>query len=518
MNEKISVQEMAAKLLGEGNDRFDRKGPMVDALSDPVADTIIEVTLDQLHPYDHNPRITKNPLYEEIKASIRARGLDAPPAVTRRPGEPHYIIRNGGNTRLGVLQELWGETRDEQFFRIKCLFRPWSARGEIIALSGHLAENELHGRLTFIERALGVEKLHTLYEQETGGALSQSELARQLKADGYPVQQSIISRMQGTIQYLLPAMPDVLYGGLGRPQIEKLLVIRQSATQLWRAHAGATEEDFAGLFQDVLSAFDVALEHFSVADVQDALVERMAEELGTSYDTLAAGILYFDKHAQDNSVSAGGAVPSFLLEQTPQLPPEPDVPKTKPLPTRALAAPPLPVAAHDCNNGEAQTAWVPTASPDQSSSRLVSINDLIVKNTDEASGLDTPESLRRHIAQTAREIAHEADLDKHVAAHDRGIGFICTQNADTHAGAVKRGVLALLHVLSAPYVPGSAAGIDVTHLAHDLGPALLGSPARSGEALVRLSDAGIACLFRLLQWGRYLVEVERNAADSNGIT
>ena len=41
--------------------------------------------------------------------------------------------------------------------------------GEIVALTGHLAENELRGGLTFIERALGVEKAREFYEQETGG-------------------------------------------------------------------------------------------------------------------------------------------------------------------------------------------------------------------------------------------------------------------------------------------------------------------------------------------------------------
>jgi ParB family protein of integrating conjugative element (PFGI_1 class) len=65
------------------------------------------VTLDQLRPYDHDPRMKRNPAYEEIKASIRERGLDAAPAITRRPGEAHYIIRNGGNTRLAILREFW---------------------------------------------------------------------------------------------------------------------------------------------------------------------------------------------------------------------------------------------------------------------------------------------------------------------------------------------------------------------------------------------------------------------------
>lgn len=211
----MTSQDMAGKLLAAG---FERVGPSATALSDPIADTPMLVTLDQLRPYDHDPRMKRNPAYEEIKASVRERGLDAAPAITRRPGDEHYIIRNGGNTRLAILRELWSETKDERFFRISCLFRPWSERGEIIALTGHLAENELRGGLTFIERALGIEKARGFYEQESGAALSQSELACRPAADGYPVQQSHISRMADAVRYLLPAIPTVLYGGLGRHQ------------------------------------------------------------------------------------------------------------------------------------------------------------------------------------------------------------------------------------------------------------------------------------------------------------
>src|SRR3546814_14470616 len=108
------------------------------------------VTLNQLRPYDHDPRVTRNPAYAEIKASIRERGLDAPPAIPRRPGEAHYIIRNGGNTRLALLRELWSETKEERFFRIAFLFRQWPALGGIVALPGHLAENKPRGWRPFI--------------------------------------------------------------------------------------------------------------------------------------------------------------------------------------------------------------------------------------------------------------------------------------------------------------------------------------------------------------------------------
>ncbi len=87
-------------------------------------------------------------------------------------------------TRLAILRELWSETRDERFFRLLCIFHPWPEQGEIVALTGHLAEGELHSRLTFIERALGIERARNLYEQELGRAVSQAELARHLSSDG----------------------------------------------------------------------------------------------------------------------------------------------------------------------------------------------------------------------------------------------------------------------------------------------------------------------------------------------
>ncbi len=286
----ISAQGMAEKLLSGG---FSRTGPVAEQLADPIADTHMVVTLDELNPYELDPRLTRNPRYEEIKASIRERGLDAPPPITRRSGATHYIIRNGGNTRLAILRELWSETKDERFFRIGCLFRPWPERGEIIALTGHLAENELHGGLSFIERALGVEKARELYELELGKPLSQSELARRPKQDGYPVPQPHISRMQEAIQYLLPAIPTVLYAGLGRPQIELLTSLRRAGARVWDARSSVHVQtiDFPTVFQDVLSQFDALPGPFAIQRVQDELLGQMADLLGVPYDTLAIELI-----------------------------------------------------------------------------------------------------------------------------------------------------------------------------------------------------------------------------------
>ncbi|MGK8290863.1 hypothetical protein ACRS2Y_28750 [Pseudomonas putida] len=73
-NKKLDIQQIGNKLLSPGF--AGRNAPHENvAPSDPVADTPMVLTLDQLRPYDKNPRINKNPKYDEIKESIRAEGL-----------------------------------------------------------------------------------------------------------------------------------------------------------------------------------------------------------------------------------------------------------------------------------------------------------------------------------------------------------------------------------------------------------------------------------------------------------
>ncbi|POP86737.1 ParB family protein, partial [Pseudomonas amygdali] len=320
MASKLTADEITGKLL-QGS--FSRSGPSVDRLPDPIADTPMVLTLDELSAYEHNPRTVTNIKYQEIKDSIRVRGLDQPPQVTRRPGEKKFIIRNGGNTRLSILRELYSETGDERFYRISVLFRPWDGeRGEIIALTGHLAENDLRGNLMFIERAVGIENARAIYEQETGEPISQRELARRLKADGYPVSHSHISRMQETIRCLLPVIPAALYSGLGKPQIERLLALRKAAAQTWQTHTeGKTNvTDFEVLFQDVLSMFDGDASEFVCERVQDELISHMKEGTGRTYEQVLLNVNENLTMARRSSVIET----PLRLPPTPQVQPEAD--------------------------------------------------------------------------------------------------------------------------------------------------------------------------------------------------
>lgn len=547
----VTPQEMAGKLMAEG---FSRSGPAAQVLSDPVTDTPMVVTLDNLRPYELDPRLTRNPLYDEIKASILERGLDAPPPITRRPGAEHFIIRNGGNTRLAILRELWSETKDERFFRIPCLFRPWPERGEIVALTGHLAENELHGSLTFIERALGVEKARELYEQESGKSLSQSELARRLSTDGYPIQQSHISRMQDTVRYLLPSIPNVLYNGLGRHQVERLAVLRKATELTWEKYAcgKALAVDFETLFHDVLAPFDGQPDTFSVGRVQDELIGQMSELLDIDYN-----VLELDVDSTEHRQRAVTSPPQLPVETATVVhteraaTPSPDATQSngtaagalEAAPNNDTALPPPPVqrAEPGASSGEGDPEvrlQGHIVSPADNTERLQTIQHMVAEHTGDAlptftdtalqaipvqagglfpisdvwyiePGLDSPDRLRIHIAQFAQEIAEQAGLLDCIEAIETGIGFTCSApQADVSPPAFGQVVLALLRALSLPHTAASDQG-DM-RLDDNLGALLLGGGVRDTGVLPRLSDNGLVKLFRLLRLARRLLDLEAN--------
>lgn len=176
---------------------------------------MVQVSLEQIQPFSLNPRVTRNPGYDVLKASILARGLDNPPVLTRRPGDEKYMLASGGNSRLAILIELWQETQDERYYRVCWPFRPWPKtlspqQGEVQCLIGHLAESDLHNGLMFIERAEGILHLRDLYHAANIECPMQLTLAEQLTRDGYPVSQSQISRMLQTVDWLLPCIPNAL--------------------------------------------------------------------------------------------------------------------------------------------------------------------------------------------------------------------------------------------------------------------------------------------------------------------
>ncbi|MFS2068370.1 ParB family protein [Pseudomonas sp. CT11-2] len=499
------------------------QGPNLKQPSDPSTDTPMLVTLEQLRPYDLNPRFIRNPLYDDIKASIRERGLDQPPPITRRPGEPTFIIRNGGNTRLAVLGELWQETHDERFFRIHCLFRPWT--NEATALLGHLAESDLHGQLTFIERALAVAKLKAMFEQDES-ALSQRELAKRLASGGYPISQSHISRMLDTLEYLLPAIPQTLYTGLGKSHIERLIGLRSQAEKTWNRYP-ANSLEFTELWLDTLASFDAEPESFNLEQIQDELLERMSQLLGQSYRMLALEL---------STTQRPLPIPSAAVTtQATDMPPSgedgvtqsPLRPELEPSDHKTGAAPkPSP---------QPETNITPELSPP---SRVQQIRDQINRETPAetvrevdtrashdiwsiAPALDTPEQLRSAIAALAREMTAYAGRPEIIITQQDGLGFILDMEQIDLTTPRATGVhLLLLALLRAQdevdwedrkLLPSALFGqllLGVYQLP------LTDQPTMD-VGLERLPDHLLIKLYRLIRLARRLIELTLTAEDDS---
>ncbi|NNA76467.1 chromosome partitioning protein ParB [Pseudomonas lactis] len=513
---KLSQEEISDKLH---QDHFPR-GPEVERLSDPLTDTPMLVTLEQLRPYEHNPRFIRNPLYDDIKASIRERGLDQPPPITRRPGETYFIIRNGGNTRLAILGELWQESRDERFFRIHCLFRPWT--NEITALLGHLAESDLHGQLTFIERALAVAKLKAMLEPD-GAVLSQRELARRLAAGGYPISQSHISRMLDTLEHLLPAIPQTLYAGLGKPQIERLIGLRSQVERTWNRYPTASVA-FTEFWLETLGYFDTEPESFDLEQIQDELLERMSRLLGQSYRMLALelsdtqrvistpGVVVTtpseNSHLPNDNEAAAGPPSSESRPQSTETWTQTETARAElltPPKTNVVSAVSPPSRVQQIReqiNHETATETAPTF-------EACSTDDIWTI----APALNTPEQLRLAIAGLAREMATYAGHPESIIDQQLGLGF--TLNIERLDLAAPRATGVHLMLLALLRAQDDVNWEDRKQLPSALfGQLLLGIyqlPLTDRPAvdvgLERLPDSLLIKLYRLIRLARRLIDL-----------
>ncbi|EKS3674943.1 ParB family protein [Salmonella enterica] len=244
----------------------------------PTSEMPLILTLDEVAPNPDNPRTTRNPKYDEIKDSIRSRGLDTVPKVTKNPDIPGspYIFSDGGNTRYSVLRELYAETGDEHFYRFHVLFKPWP--GRLKCLVGHLAENDVRGDLTFIDKALGIRKARAIYEETLGRSVTLRELSELLRLEGYPIDNSLISRMEHTVKYLYPYMPELLASGLGNHQITQILALRTGVEKVWKQYNRETLDNLTSVFGEVCRQFDDP-ELYSIEMFRDELIGSLVKAL-----------------------------------------------------------------------------------------------------------------------------------------------------------------------------------------------------------------------------------------------
>ncbi|MBK0162449.1 ParB family protein [Klebsiella sp. S69] len=297
----------------------------------PAAEMPMVLTLDQLSPNPDNPRTSRNPRYDDIKASIRSRGLDTVPKVTRDPdGEPDiYIFSDGGNTRYQILSELWQETGEDRFFRVHVLFKPWPGRLQCVI--GHLAENEVRGDLSFIEKAKGIHSARAIYEEQMGKTVSLRQLSELLTLEGLPVHYSTVSRMEDALKYLYPWIPDLLESGLGRPQVAALLALRHDAERVWDTFcliSDTGEKSFSDVFGQCCGRFN-SPELWSQEMFRDELIGDLLQALPHPELDYDRWMMELDPKERNRRHHFGDPEPVALPATDKPVNAEPDLPATK---------------------------------------------------------------------------------------------------------------------------------------------------------------------------------------------
>ncbi|KAJ9430814.1 ParB family protein [Pantoea sp. YR343] len=318
----------------------------------PGSEMPMVLTLDQLRPNPDNPRTSRNPRFDDIKASIRARGLDTVPKVTIDPDNPgSYIFSDGGNTRYQALSELWDETHSEHFYRVHCLFKPWP--GRIKCVIGHLAENELRGELSFIEKAIGIRNARKIIEDESGKAVSLRELATALTEQGYPVSYSSLSRMDSCVRHLYPHLPALLESGLGRPQINALLVLRSDAEKLWNHYSAEAKPDatFENVMAKVCPHFN-SPESWSLEMFRDEFIGELVNALPHPSLNYDRWLIELDPSEQNRRQLFGEPEPVAPQLQQQNQQPEPEASPRKPAPVRKPTPPPTTPSVASGNTSE----------------------------------------------------------------------------------------------------------------------------------------------------------------------
>ena len=286
---------------------------------DAQTDSQIELNVDEVRPYENNPRRATNAKFDDIKESIRTSGLRSPLTVTRRPGETHFIVEAGGNTRLVALQQLWAETHDVRYRNLVVLFRPW--RSESYVLTAHLIENEQRGDMTFWDKAAGMVALKGRLEDELGHALSLRPLEDALHGLGLSVNTATLAHYLFALERLRTlgdAVPSL--SGLDvktlQPRLNALKRYAQSRVSISEDELYA--QVFEPAFRQVAEQYR-RTQSFSVPATCEACEVALARHLGELVEKLRDGIRLSVGRGQERSdldgVSARSNAPSLNYDR-----------------------------------------------------------------------------------------------------------------------------------------------------------------------------------------------------------
>ncbi len=315
-------------------------------------------------PYSNNPRHKVNPRYEEIKDSIRSKGLLSTLTVTRRPDEADFTIYGGGNTRISVLQELAEEApADPCFTKVTFIYRAW--RGEADVLDAHLVENDVRSDLSFWEKAQGLMTLKRMLEVEGGIRMSSSEFRRWAEKNKRKISRELIQLAEFATETLFP-VGDHLSHSLTKTIRERFISLSQLVTRVDPTQVGlqaAVIQKLAAVSQQLAQSpeFPLGVVAIQLPDVDTCLGEVAADLLQIPLAELKKLEALTSANPSMMGHQLRGEAARAVLAQEPQRTgrAQADLPIQAVLPTPMLAAVQAPVPGRTVRKAQAAPAGEP---------------------------------------------------------------------------------------------------------------------------------------------------------------
>lgn len=249
--------------------------------------SVIRLRVLDVAPYEHNPRRATNEKIDEIKESIRARGLDQMFAVTKRPGSAQYITAKGGCTRLAALQAL---AQEELNSEIPAEKQVWQETDFLLVKYqrdsdlrvGHLTENIHRSDMIFWDIASGILELKDSLEEERSAKYSRQQFAVQLKEMGFNIAETALSDYEFAVT-TLRSLSEPIRRSIGRNDIRNEGGLRptfNALQALWVKHEERNTRTFTEAFARWVSKYTHP--DFDIKTFREFLTAKMADELGYS--------------------------------------------------------------------------------------------------------------------------------------------------------------------------------------------------------------------------------------------
>ena len=168
-----------------------------------------QISCFEIEVFYLNQRRSKNPMHDEIKESIRSKGIQDPLHIVFHPVQKKWVLSQGGQTRLLICRELYDETKADSF-----LYPPVSKQkftSDLDLCISHLVENNLRGDNTFLETANAVLNIRNLLAE--GSETTQELLAKEMSSSlSKPMVSSIAA-----LRYLILLCSACIFGERSRP-------------------------------------------------------------------------------------------------------------------------------------------------------------------------------------------------------------------------------------------------------------------------------------------------------------